>query len=207
LIRNSNRHFRTVAETIAPNLAIFAGTGKLQHPVRDRTKSNMKKKLLFVALGFLGACSSGSAEDSAICGLTHLASANKVLDLAASSSVNQLFSWPENIPTQIPVRAVGYGTGTGIVGDGPDGVIVGFEGEGFPSSPGFGVALVDDSSEVFRGVLIYDMDVPAAFTIIGGVAGTQFVIPMYAFRINWSAVNDLRCPIFSAPDTTSSTED
>jgi hypothetical protein len=164
----------------------------------------MKNKFLPVVVAVFAACSQGSAEDSAICGLTHLASVGKVLDLAASSPVNEIGAWPENVPNRIPVRAVGYATGTGIVGEGPDGVIIGFEGEGFPTIPGFAVALVDDSSETFRGILIYDMDVPAALTVIGGVAGTQLVVPMYAFRINWGAVNDDRCPLF-APAAASST--
>ncbi len=161
----------------------------------------MKRAFLPAAALLLASCASGSNEDSAICGLTHLASANKVLDQAASSAIREIGVWPQDVPTQIPVRAVGYGTGTGIVGETDEGVIVGFTGDGFPASPGFAVALIDDSSEVFRGILIYDMEVPAAFTVIGGVAGPQFVVPMYAFRINWSAVSDPRCPIFASPDS------
>lgn len=156
------------------------------------------------SLILLVSCSRGSNEDSAICGLTHLASVNKVLDQASSNSIRELREWPENVPARIRVRSVGYGTGWGIVGHTTDGVIVGFEGAGFPASPGFAVALIDDSSEIFRGVLIYDMEVPAAYSTLGGVAGTDFVIPMYAFRINWSAVNDPECPIFAPPETPAS---
>jgi len=158
-------------------------------------------QFLAATLIVVAACARGSNEDSAICGLTHLASVNKVLDQASSNAIRELRTWPENVPRRIRVRSVGYGTGWGIVGHSSDGVIIGFEGEGFPASPGFAVALIDDSSEVFRGVLIYDMDVPAAFEALGGVAGTDLVIPMYAFRINWSAVNDPGCPIFAAPET------
>lgn len=156
------------------------------------------------ALAFLAtltACSADRGENSAFCGLTHMASATKVLE-QASTPVRTLNEWPAGVEGEVPVRVVGYGTGSGLVGTTDDGVMIGFEGNGFPQLPGFGIAMVDDSSEVFRGILIWDKEPPLAFPQVGAVAGTSLVIPLYALRINWSAVNDPRCPLFSAPDST-----
>jgi hypothetical protein len=160
------------------------------------------KQYLTALLLLTAACAGERNENSAICGMTHLASANAVLN-QTQNLIRALDEWPEDVTGEVPARVVGFGSGTAIVGETEDGVIAGFQGEGFPQLPGFGLGLVDDSSEVFRGILIYDIEVPPAFPQVGGVAGERLVIPLFAFRVTWDAVNDPDCPLFATRDTTS----
>jgi hypothetical protein len=101
----------------------------------------------------------------------------------------------------VPARVVGRGTAHALAARTDSGVALGYEGEGFPDRPGFGVALVDDSSEVFRGVLIFDSDGPADYPQIGTVSSASSTVPLYAMRITWSRVSNPKCPLF-APDST-----
>ncbi len=111
---------------------------------------------------------------------------------------------PEGLEGTIATRAVGYGTtpATAVVGD--DGTVaVEYAGLGFPETPGFGAALVDDSSEVFYGILIWDMDPPPDdFPRIGTIADANVVMPLIGVLINWGIVNSERCPLFAALDST-----
>jgi hypothetical protein len=157
--------------------------------------------LPIVALGV--ACSTGDRESSAMCGITFLAGANRVLaQLPMIHAV--LTDPPPEMTGVVPARVVGYSPARASVGDGPDGVVLDFEGEGFPELPGFGVALVDDSIEVFRGVLIFMVEPPEDYPEIGTVFGDSTNVPLYALRVNWSSVNSERCPIFSPVDTATS---
>ena len=71
-------------------------------------------------------------------------------------------------------------------------------GEAFPRTPGFGVLLVDDSSEVTRGVLIYDKEEQERVPKLGTITGTRSTIPLYGLRVNWNGVSDAKCPLFAA---------
>ena len=77
----------------------------------------------------------------------------------------------------------------------------GFEGEGFPATPGFGLVLVEDSADTFKGVLIYDLDPPQGLPQLGLVTGGTGTIPLYGARVAWGAVSEPRCPLFARVDT------
>ncbi|MFQ5550116.1 MAG: hypothetical protein ACE5FJ_02635 [Gemmatimonadales bacterium] len=148
----------------------------------------------------LAACSRETGENSAICGITHLASANAVMQQA--NTVHRiLFDPPEGLDGIHPARAVGYGTGSVLVATTEDGLLAGFQGQGFPQIPGFGVVLMDDSAEVFRGVIVYDLEVPENYPQIGTISDDRLTIPLLGLRVYWAAVNDERCPLFTVPDT------
>ena len=103
----------------------------------------------------------------------------------------------------VPARVVGYGTTPAVTGLADDGrVIVTYLGEGFPSRPGFGAALVDDSSEVLRGILIWDAQPPPAdYPRIGTITNTSITMPLIGVLVNWPSVNSDRCPLFAELDT------
>ena len=160
----------------------------------------------FIAI-FLLAAATGCgprehSENSAICGITLLASTAVIVD-----QFNQLkeapTEAPEGLEGRVATRAVGYGTtpATAVIGD--DGMVaVEYVGQGFPETPGFGTAMVDDSSEVFHGILIWDMDPPPDdFPRIGTIADTNLVMPLIGMLVNWAAVNSERCPLFAALDS------
>jgi hypothetical protein len=142
-------------------------------------------------------------ENSAICGITLLASTAVIIDQFTQLQT-ALTEVPRGLEGRIPTRAVGYGTtpATAVIGD--DGTVaVEYTGQGFPEFPGFGTAMVDDSSEVFHGILIWDMDPPPDyFPRIGTIADSNQVIPLVGMLINWASVNSERCPLFAALDST-----
>lgn len=161
----------------------------------------MKARWLFLMLPLL-ACER-NPENSATCGLTFIAAAGIVLQ--SLQDVNRLVANPPLELTEVlPARVVGYGTERAMVARGPDGLVLGYQGQGFPPVPGFGLVLVDDSSEVVRGVLIYEAEPPQGYPKLGTITGASSTLPLYGARVHWPSVTAPRCPLFAAvrQDTT-----
>lgn len=86
-----------------------------------------------------------------------------------------------------------------------DRLVLQFEGARFPAvsvdstgrdSTVFGLLLVDDSTEVVQGVLVYDRPRPPAdYPRLGTLAGGDRFVPLYGVRLNWAGVSNPRCPL------------
>ncbi len=74
-----------------------------------------------------------------------------------------LYDVPSDLRGTVPARVVGYATASALAGEAPEGVVLGYEGPGFSRTPGFGLLLVEDSVDTFRGVLIYVIAPPSAY--------------------------------------------
>lgn len=135
-----------------------------------------------------------------MCGLTSLASANLVLQ-QFQSGAKVLDAPPTGMHDTVPARVVGHGTAHALAAPTPDGLVLGYEGEGFPERPGFGLLLVEDSLDTFKGVLIYDLDPPTDFPKLGSISSAKLTMPLYGVRVNWGAVSDRKCPLFADPST------
>lgn len=133
-----------------------------------------------------------------------MGAANKVLE-QMQTGTKVLAVVPEDFGGTVATRVPGYGTVAGAVADTPDGPIVTYSGDGFPSIPGFGIMLVEDSTDTFQGVLIYDLDPPMGYPILGGVSDGRLTVPLYGMRVSWSAVSFPRCPLFAPIDTAAGT--
>lgn len=155
----------------------------------------MRTALSAAMVLFAAACGANS-ENSASCGFASIAGASM-----AAQQLRNRHAWlnqpPGDLKTVIAARVVGFGTSRALVTRGPDGLVVGYEGQGFPTRPGFGVILVDDSSEVTRGVLIFDKEEQDGIPTLGTISGSTSTIPLYGMRINWGGVSDPRCPLFA----------
>ncbi len=160
----------------------------------------MFRNLTLVGLALV-ACSSGNRENSPVCGLSAMAGASMVMEQLRSSS-KVLRAPPPELRGVVPARVVGYGTGRALVGESPDGVVLGFEGNGFPQVPGFGLVLVEDSADTFKGVLIFETMPPYGYPQFGSIAGANATLPLYGLRVTWGAVSDPKCPLFGPIDTT-----
>lgn len=160
----------------------------------------MRRVLLLVTL--VAGCGGGNPENSAACGFASIAGAS-----IASQQLKNRHAWlvqpPGDVKSMVPTRVVGYGTARALVARGPTGLVLGYEGQGFPATPGFGVLLVDDSIEVTRGVLIYDKEEQEGIPKLGTISGVTSTIPLYGMRVNWSMVSDPRCPLFGPGATDS----
>ncbi len=109
---------------------------------------------------------------------------------------------PSDVRGTVPARVVGYATASALAGETPRGVVLGYEGPGFPRTPGFGLLLVEDSLDTFRGVLIYDIAPPSGYPKLGTISSATTTLPVYGLRVAWGAVSSQRCPLFTATDTT-----
>ena len=108
---------------------------------------------------------------------------------------------PAGVEGVVPARVTGYGTARALAASGPDGAILGYEGEGFPTEPGFALALVEDSLDTFQGILIYDLEPPQSIPQLGTVSSSSTTVPLFGLRVMWGAVSSDRCPMFAPPDT------
>ena len=151
---------------------------------------------LAFSLALMAAACGGNPENSAACGFASFAGASMT-----SQQLGNRHAWlndaPKDLKTVIAARVVGFGTSRALISHGADGLVLGYEGEGFPARPGFGILLVDDSSEVTRGVLIYDKEEQKEIPRLGTISGSTSTIPLYGMRINWTSVSDVRCPLFA----------
>ena len=158
----------------------------------------MRRLVSLVVL--LAACES-NPQNSAVCGIANIAGATMALQYLPNEQA-RLTAPPGGLPSVLPARVVGYGTARVLITDSPTGLVMGFEGIGFPATPGFGVLLVDDSSETAHGVLIYDKEEQGSMPKIGTISGSSATIPLYGLRVSWPSVSDSRCPLFGRSDTT-----
>ncbi len=149
------------------------------------------------------ACGEPNPENTATCGFAILGAANKALEQLHSG--NRLLSdAPADFRGMIPARVPGHGTVAALVGETDQGPIVAYDGDGFPPVSGYGVIMVNDSTDATEGVLIYDLDPPMGYPILGGVSNGRYVIPLFGMRVAWSAVSTDRCPLFAKIDSTAS---
>ena len=159
----------------------------------------MRLKYLILPLA-LAACVEGDPENNPVCGISAIASASMVLEQFAVPA-KILTNLPAGVEGVVPARVTGYGTGRAIAASGPDGAILGYEGEGFPMEPGYALALVEDSLDTFQGILIFDLDPPESIPQLGTVSSSTTTVPLFGLRVMWSAVSSDRCPMFAPPDT------
>jgi hypothetical protein len=151
-------------------------------------------KRLWVLLA-VSACNP-NPENGAFCGFSSIAGATMALQYLRNGDAF-LTSPPGGMAAALPARVVGYGTSRVLVTDTPDGLVLGYEGTGFPMTPGFGLLLVDDSSEAIRGVMIFDKERQDHMPVIGTISGSLLTIPLHGVRVNWGSVSGERCPLFA----------
>ena len=161
----------------------------------------MRPRVLFLPLMLLACGGDRNPENSAVCGLAAMAAGSMILD-QFQTRTTVMEAAPPDLAGTVPARVVGRGTAHALVARTETGFSLGYEGEGFPEIPGFAVALVDDSSEVFRGVIIFESAGPADYPQIGVISSATSSIPLYAMRITWSRVSEPSCPLFAGADST-----
>jgi len=156
--------------------------------------------LTTMLVGVAAGCATPNPENSAACAITMMASANRVIDQMRSGAKTLSFP-PDELVGTVPARVVGLGTMAAMAADGPDGTVVGYVGEGFPVEPGFGLVIVEDSAEVFKGVLIFDLAPPQNMPQLGTVSNVNTTLPLFGIRVSWAAVSNDRCPLFAPVDS------
>ncbi len=176
------------------------GPPLLWFPSSQRDTITAMKHSLLILPVVLMACGGGDSASSFACGIQAIAGPVMVLEqLRVAGRI--LTQVPDGVEGIVPARAVGYPSAHALAALGPDGAVLGFEGEGFPNAPGFGLILVEDSLETFRGVLVFETEAPRGLPMLGSISSTTMTLPLYGLRVTWSAVSDPRCPLLSPVDT------
>ncbi len=80
-------------------------------------------------------------------------------------------------------------------------LVMTYQGAGFPPADvGYGLLVVDDSTQRAQGVLIYESQrPPPTYPQLGEVGGGDRSIPLYGVRVDWPSVSNPRCPLLGTP--------
>jgi hypothetical protein len=108
---------------------------------------------------------------------------------------------PRGLADSLPVLVIQQKNERGavIVGRDAEGrVSMQFRGPTFPSR-GYGLLVVDDTSQRAMGVLVLDQEEPGGHPAIGTVIGGSTALNLYGVRVDWVSVNNPRCPLFGGP--------
>ena len=161
----------------------------------------MNSRLLALVL-LVAACGRGSG-GSPTCGIAFLAGPSLITSQLTNARA-VLTDPPRGVPDSLPALVIQQKTGTGavIVGRDAEGKIsMQFRGPGFPSR-GYGLLVVDDTSQRSMGVLILDQEEPQGHPVIGTVIGGSTALNLYGVRVDWASVSNPRCPLFGGPAST-----
>jgi|SRR5919109_690960 hypothetical protein len=108
---------------------------------------------------------------------------------------------PRGLPDSLPALVVQQKTGEGavIVGRDAEGRLsMQYRGPGFPNQ-GYGLLVVDDTSQRAMGVLVVTGTEPVNHPRIGTIIGGSNALNLYGVRVDWSSVSNPRCPLFGPP--------
>lgn len=146
------------------------------------------------------ACGRGSG-GSPTCGIAAIAGP-ALITSQLSNARDVLTDPPRGVPDSLPALVIqlkSRDTGPLIVGHDASGKIsMQYRGEGFPQR-GYGLLVVDDTSQRVMGVLILDQEEPQRPPVIGTVIGGSTVLNLYGVRVDWASVSNPRCPLFGPP--------
>jgi hypothetical protein len=155
--------------------------------------------LLAAPLILLGACH-GNPENNAACGFTSMAVASRLVQSLQDLS-HAVNTPPADVPGVIPGKVVAHGTRPVAASRSPKGLTLTYAGDAFPQVPGFGVLLVDDSTEAVRGVMIFEPDPPKGWPQLGTIESGGTSLPLLGMRVHWADMNAPRCPVFQPLDS------
>jgi hypothetical protein len=146
---------------------------------------------------------------SPVCGMALLVGPNIILQQMGDARA-LLTEAPRGLPAALPVRVVGQAdtTEARVSGD-LDHLALNLNRNLIPAvtvdstgrdSSVFGVLLVDDSTAIVRGVLIYEGERPSSgYPRVGTLVDSQRTVPLYGLRVSWQAVSNPRCPLLGNP--------
>jgi len=147
-------------------------------------------------LATLAACGGGERNRAAACGIAQLAGP-AIVQQQLDNARQLLTAAPVGLPSELPARVVGQRETRAAVSYAGERLAVSYSGEGFPLDPqvGFGLLVVDDTSQRVVGVLIYDAVAPKGRPELGYVTSGERSVPLFGVRVSWIDVSNPRCPL------------
>ncbi|HET9384024.1 MAG TPA: hypothetical protein VFO67_02675 [Gemmatimonadales bacterium] len=160
----------------------------------------LRNVLLCAAAVSVAACSSGG-RGSPTCGIAALAGPALITSQLANARAvvtDPPRGLPDSLPTLI-IQPKSRDTGVVIVSrDAAGRVSMLYRGAGFPPR-GYGLLVVDDTSQRAMGVLIVDQEEPVRHPAIGTIIGGSTALSLFGVRVDWASVSNPRCPLFGGP--------
>lgn len=146
---------------------------------------------------------------SPVCGMALLVGPNLILQQLSDARA-LLTDAPRGLPGSLPVRITGQpDTSRAVTSGERGGLLLELDANLIPDisvdssgrdSTVFGVLLVDDSTAVVHGVLVYERPRPPAdYPRVGTLSDPRRAIPIYGLRVNWRDLSNPRCPLFGNP--------
>jgi hypothetical protein len=164
------------------------------------------RSLLILSAGIVTAACSGGNRGSPTCGIAAIAGPSLItsqLTNARAVVTDPPRGLPDSLPTLV-IQPKSRDTGIAIVSrDAAGRVSMLYRGTGFPAR-GYGLLVVDDTSQRAMGVLLLDQEEPARHPAIGTVIGGSTALNLYGVRVDWASVSNPRCPLFGVAPTTTS---
>jgi hypothetical protein len=161
------------------------------------TKRLVTPPLLLLAMVACGRGTGGSPT----CGIALLAGPAMITSQLSNGRA-VLTDPPRGTPDSLPALVIQLqknDRGAVIVSRGADGKIsMQFRGPAFPTR-GYGLLVVDDTSQRAMGVMILDQEEPANHPSIGTIVGGGTALNLYGVRVDWVSVSNPRCPLFGGP--------
>ena len=162
----------------------------------------MNRRLLILALVATACGRGGGSAGSPTCGIAALAGPALITSQLGNARA-VLTDPPRGVPDSLPALVIlqkSRDNGAVIVTrDAAGKVSMLYRGSGFPSR-GYGLLVVDDTSQRAMGVLVVDQEEPA-HPAIGSIVGGGAALNLYAVRVDWASVSNPRCPLFGPPTT------
>ncbi|MEX2157289.1 MAG: hypothetical protein WD773_10680 [Gemmatimonadales bacterium] len=156
----------------------------------------MSRLCLLVLL--VAACGRGASSGSPTCGIALIAGPTLIQQQLTNARA-VITDPPRGLPDSLPALVIQQQPGAVIAGrDAEQRVSMQYRGAGFPAQ-GWGLLVVDDSSQRAMGVLIFESPEPTLHPKIGTIVGGSTVLNLYGVRVDWSSVSNPRCPLFGAP--------
>jgi|SRR5258705_231433 len=164
----------------------------------------MNYRLLVLALA-VAACGRGSS-GSPTCGIAFLAGPSLITQQLTNARA-VLTDPPRGVPDSLPALVLLQKTrdiGAVLVGRDSEGRIsMQYRGAGFPTR-GYGLLVVDDTSQRAMGVMVLDRGDPKEQPAIGSIIGGSVALNLYGVRVDWASVSNPNCPLFGSASTPSS---
>ncbi|HEX9347034.1 MAG TPA: hypothetical protein VF919_05635 [Gemmatimonadales bacterium] len=160
---------------------------------------HLTKRLLPLVLLLAAACTRGNS-GSPTCGIALLAGPGLITSQQSNARA-VLTDPPRGIPDSLPALVIQQKNDRGAVIAGRDAegkISMQFRGPSFPSR-GYGLLVVDDTSQRAMGVMILDQEEPLNHPAIGTIIGGGTTLNLYGVRVDWASVNNPRCPLFGGP--------
>lgn len=151
------------------------------------------------ALALVLAACARDASRSPACGIAIIAAPTLIQQqlLNARAVITEA---PRGLPEILPAMVIQQKQARARVGyDAGGRILLGYEGPGFPTGGGYGLLVVDDTSQRAMGVLIFESQEPKNYPQLGSVTGGGGALNLYGVRVDWASVSNPRCPLLGSP--------